>query len=178
MSSGQTAAHKQVLGAKFSTCYLVEEELSVPCLHHIDYSMQLRKDPHNCYCLLTGLAKYHKIELPQCDALEMVLHGPCRVFMCSTVLKRWSLVPGGNLLPLVFPSDASVILNILTWCCTRTQDILPHNMTSMKSPEDTDWDQQTCFCTHLIAHEILGIFVLRVSVPRCVNFIVRDEVTG
>jgi len=55
------------------------------------------------------------------------------------------------------------------------KDTFPHSMTSMKSPEDTDWDQQTCFCTHLIAHEILGIFVLRVSVPRCINFIVRDD---
>ena len=47
MSTGQTAAYKQVLDAKFSTCYHVEEELSAPCLHHIDYSMQLWKDPHN-----------------------------------------------------------------------------------------------------------------------------------
>ena len=82
---------------------------------------------------------------------------------------------GGNLVPLVFRSEASVIIIILTWCCTRTQDILPHSMTSMKSPEDTDWGRQTSFCTHLIAHEVPGIFVLRVSVLICVNFIVRDD---
>jgi hypothetical protein len=72
----------------------------------------------------------------------------------------------GNILPLVFRSKAPVTIIILTWCCTRTQDILPHSMTSMKSPEDTDWDQQTSFCTHLIAHCVLW----------CVNVIVRNDV--
>jgi len=45
---------------------------------------------------------------------------------------------GENLMSLVFRSEASVIIRILTCCCTRTQDILPHSMTSMKSPEDAD----------------------------------------
>ena len=77
---------------------------------------------------------------------------------------------------LVFRSEASVIIRILTCCCTRTQDILPHSMTSMKSPEDADWDWQTSFCIHLIEHEVIGIVVLRISVLWCVNVIVRDDV--
>jgi hypothetical protein len=67
---------------------------------------------------------------------------------------------GGNLLPLVFPSEASVILNILIWCCTRTQDILPHNVASTRSPESTEQEQPTSFFTPSYYKE----FIVRLSV--------------
>ena len=125
-----------------------------------------------CWQVLQDTVKQNCLSqwtMPQCDALEMVLRGPCRVFMCSTVLKWWSLMPGGNLLPLVFWSEASVILNILTWCCTRTQNILPHSMTSTSSSESTDQEQPTSFFIPSYYKE----FILRVSVLWCTKFGVK-----
>jgi len=83
---------------------------------------------------------------------------------CSCVALCWNgevWCLGGNLLPLVFPSEASVILHILTRCCTRTQDILPHSMTSTRQP--------TSFFTPSYYKE----FIVRLSVLWCTKFGVK-----
>jgi hypothetical protein len=73
----------------------------------------------------------------------------------------------------IIKDETSVVITALTWCCTWTQNILPHCTASLRNPSDQEGP--TSFSTLLLLHRNYWKSVLKVSVFCAATFCVRES---